>query len=885
MPAAGECAETRRRGREITPCRSRRTYHTHTRTYLRLDLSSYVLFPSVPGVRRATGTRVVAAPPPQVSSSGSSGLSSLALAYRAATEQAMKKRTSATLSQQHASAAAMHEFDDRARHKRPKATPSQVMADELAQVRIIEPPTPTHVLERNANAHAAAMAYASRESASSYTGSLQRSQSDPTALLTPATEMLVDVDTPLTASSSCIDEFECEESLDDMPDSHASSPNPDQLASLTPVVTPATTESTSLHLPASAYRSYHSKEPLIVSVETSLAEFNPDLERHMWDSEQQFQPYLYYLMYQTHLDASMRPMLVDWMFEVGAEYCLSRETVYLAINYVDRFLSASPTDLPADGTSRSVVDRKTLQLLGVTCLWIASKIEEIFPPSPEDFAVCTDHAYDAGQLVNMEPVVLRVLNWRLHAQTPFSWLKLFLKKAATLLYDEFKRRAQMLFEASVPNTPATPCVATSSSGVTPSTPVLTVSQAHHQFSLLQLDFLAELEYLLSSAWFVRMMELLDVISLDMHSLRFYPSHLAAAVLFVVHPVGTALHDLVAATTTYTATQLAPAIALISMFKDMPYRGPPSDERRSFMADLKVPYDEFHSRQVHNPDGLSLLNAALESIAAKASAAAEAASAAATAAAESGVDPADAPAVSVDDGLEAYCHTNIFRNLPSFLDGALWTELRTRGLLRPIRNNETHQMHGLWVTDPDARHDDPTSFGPIGLPEPNGLETLHLDPDTAAVVAAAIAASPNPLSASTPAPVVPATDSFLAAAAAPYARLPKEATRPEPTVAAVTHATKPAAPAPAPAALNMHSAASSSVAVAASASASTTIYTFGGAPAAAPAVATASKPPPAPQAPGAPVKASSGHGTRVYASAPRDEWLTSDDEDVPEEMRA
>ena len=56
----------------------------------------------------------------------------------------------------------------------------------------------------------------------------------------------------------------------------------------------------------------------------------------------------------------------------------------------------------------------------------------------------------------MEPVVLRVLNWRLHAVTPFAWLKVFLKKAALLMYEEFQRRAGVLLEsASSPCDPKT----------------------------------------------------------------------------------------------------------------------------------------------------------------------------------------------------------------------------------------------------------------------------------------------------------------------------------------------------------------------------------------------------------------------------------------------
>ena len=64
----------------------------------------------------------------------------------------------------------------------------------------------------------------------------------------------------------------------------------------------------------------------------------------------------------------MRGILIDWLVEVAEEYRLEAETLYLAVNYIDRFLSFVP------------VNRSKLQLVGVTCMLIASKYEEIHPP-------------------------------------------------------------------------------------------------------------------------------------------------------------------------------------------------------------------------------------------------------------------------------------------------------------------------------------------------------------------------------------------------------------------------------------------------------------------------------------------------------------------------
>lgn len=112
----------------------------------------------------------------------------------------------------------------------------------------------------------------------------------------------------------------------------------------------------------------------------------------------------------------MRAILLDWLIEVCEVYRLHRETFYLAVDYIDRYLS-STSDLP----------KTRLQLIGVTCLFIAAKIEEIYPPKVADFAYVTDGACAEEEILKMELCVLKSLNWGLSPMTPNSWVKLFMQ--------------------------------------------------------------------------------------------------------------------------------------------------------------------------------------------------------------------------------------------------------------------------------------------------------------------------------------------------------------------------------------------------------------------------------------------------------------------------
>lgn len=84
---------------------------------------------------------------------------------------------------------------------------------------------------------------------------------------------------------------------------------------------------------------------------------------------------------QSHINEKMRSILVDWLVEVHMKFKLDPETLFLTINLIDRYLE------------RKEVTRPKLQLVGVGCLFIATKYEEIYPPSVSDLVYICDNAY------------------------------------------------------------------------------------------------------------------------------------------------------------------------------------------------------------------------------------------------------------------------------------------------------------------------------------------------------------------------------------------------------------------------------------------------------------------------------------------------------------
>ncbi|KAJ8949827.1 hypothetical protein NQ318_000526 [Aromia moschata] len=117
-----------------------------------------------------------------------------------------------------------------------------------------------------------------------------------------------------------------------------------------------------------------------------------------------------YMKKQPDVTSNMRTILVDWLVEVAEEYELHTETLYLAVNFIDRFLSYM-----------SVV-RAKLQLVGTAAMFLASKYEEIYPPEIKEFVYITDDTYNKRQVIRMEHLILKVLGFDLSVPTPLTFI-------------------------------------------------------------------------------------------------------------------------------------------------------------------------------------------------------------------------------------------------------------------------------------------------------------------------------------------------------------------------------------------------------------------------------------------------------------------------------
>ncbi|OMO80516.1 hypothetical protein COLO4_24050 [Corchorus olitorius] len=146
--------------------------------------------------------------------------------------------------------------------------------------------------------------------------------------------------------------------------------------------------------------------------------YAPDIYNNIRVTELNHRPSTNYMeQLQQDITPSMRGILIGWLVEVSEEYKLVPDTLYLTVSLIDRFLSLK------------LIEKQRLQLLGVACMLIASKYEEICAPRVEEFCFITDNTYTRGEVLKMESKVLNILYFQLSVPTTKSFLRRFIRAA------------------------------------------------------------------------------------------------------------------------------------------------------------------------------------------------------------------------------------------------------------------------------------------------------------------------------------------------------------------------------------------------------------------------------------------------------------------------
>lgn len=140
-------------------------------------------------------------------------------------------------------------------------------------------------------------------------------------------------------------------------------------------------------------------------------------------------------------DAACRRTMCEWAYRIcdcGQISC-ERELVAVAFSYLDRFLD------------RCTCDRSSFKLAAVTAFWMATKIFGPTQISPRSLADLSRGEFELQQILDMEKIMLRELEWHVNPPVAQSFIRHLLqlfgidKESCNEIY----RRAIFFAELSV----------------------------------------------------------------------------------------------------------------------------------------------------------------------------------------------------------------------------------------------------------------------------------------------------------------------------------------------------------------------------------------------------------------------------------------------------
>ncbi|KIN05064.1 hypothetical protein OIDMADRAFT_101886 [Oidiodendron maius Zn] len=142
-----------------------------------------------------------------------------------------------------------------------------------------------------------------------------------------------------------------------------------------------------------------------------VAEYGDEIFAYMRELEIKMLPNAHYMDNQAEIQWSMRSVLMDWLIQVHHRFSLLPETLFLCVNYIDRFLSSK------------IVSLGKLQLVGATAIFVAAKYEEINCPSVGEIVYMVDGGYTVDEILKAERFMLNMLQFELGWPGPMSFLR------------------------------------------------------------------------------------------------------------------------------------------------------------------------------------------------------------------------------------------------------------------------------------------------------------------------------------------------------------------------------------------------------------------------------------------------------------------------------
>jgi len=142
-----------------------------------------------------------------------------------------------------------------------------------------------------------------------------------------------------------------------------------------------------------------------------VLEYSDDIFRHMRVMELRLLPAKGYMAGQKEFNWSLRRALLDWLVKLHHRFNLLPETLFLCVNYIDRFLSLREVPIGQ------------VQLVGAVALFVAAKFEEINYLSVQEVSQMVEYTYETEDILKAERYMIDLLDFNLGFPGPMSFLR------------------------------------------------------------------------------------------------------------------------------------------------------------------------------------------------------------------------------------------------------------------------------------------------------------------------------------------------------------------------------------------------------------------------------------------------------------------------------
>ncbi|TRY68239.1 hypothetical protein TCAL_05091 [Tigriopus californicus] len=133
-----------------------------------------------------------------------------------------------------------------------------------------------------------------------------------------------------------------------------------------------------------------------------------------------------------------RFILMNWILEVIYHIHACQETLYICVGLIDAVFALRE------------VDSVHYQLVAITSLLIASKLEEYHPPDIKQLIALTENSYTFDEVIQMEMKILDLLQFEVSLPSPMIFLNRYIR--ASLSHDNpfFKEACLFFYDCLIP---------------------------------------------------------------------------------------------------------------------------------------------------------------------------------------------------------------------------------------------------------------------------------------------------------------------------------------------------------------------------------------------------------------------------------------------------